>query len=320
MIAEALKQSGRRSSPYLDQQRKFGDDVFASTNGRTPEQIAKPFRDKAHGFIRLKNGYLQKFGPFKGRGRFEWKEFVEEPRKTSEPIGQGAFELSPIADCYRTQDGVGVKGHGADKGQRAKGIPVMMVIPGALVLALACVFVPYALGKGASWYISGGKSAPAEVVSTSSDLVTTGANAVGGIIAPPARGSSEDSRVVPAPLEPIYVDDRPERPLWVSGWLIRGHKVNVQLSDGRVLTEKDPEVAKIERNALHLSGGQRLFLRPAEARSGSVVEAVPPAPAAPGVVGPDGVERPAAAVAASAWRLDSDGVQRLVGPSVIGKP
>lgn len=203
---------------------------------------------------------------------------------------------------------------------RAEFALCVAAIPGALVLALACVFVPYALGKGASWYISGGKAAPAEAATTSPDLVTEAANAVGGVVAPPARGASEDSRVVPAPLEPIYVDDRPERPLWVSGWLIRGNKLNVQISDGRVLTEKDPEVAKLERNALHLRGGQRLFMRPPEVR-GSVVgpPATAGASAAPGVVGPDGIERPAASVASS-WRMDEDGVQRLRNPSSIGKP
>lgn len=276
---------GERCLWYLDQQRKFGDDVFASTNGRTPAQIAKPFRDKAHGFIKLWNGYLAKYGPFKGRGRFEWKEFLEEPGPKSEAIAKGIFELGELANCYRTQDGVGVIGNGADKGARAKGIPILWVVPAALVLALMCVFVPWLLGKGAAGFISGDveQAVSASKPSPVFDSLRASAGVVSQSTSP---GQTKISRQ-PGESE-IPADLTPERPLWVSGYVLRGEKINVQLSDGRILTERDPEIASMERNALHLKSGQRIFLRsvaPARSQTGDAAAAVPVVtpPNSPGV-------------------------------------
>jgi hypothetical protein len=253
---------GERCLWYLDQQRKYGDDVFASTNGRTPEQIAKPFRDKAHGFIKLKNGYLQKFGPFKGRGRFEWSEFLEEPRKASEAVAKGTFTLGELSDCYRTQDGVGVIGNGADKGARAKGIPVMWIIPGALVLASLCVLIPYGLGKGASAYIAGDKK-PVSSNSSSGKDAGNGAvaDAVNGFMGPKLHAAAPDERgIPPATLEPIYGHVTAEAPVWVAGWVVKGSRINVQLSDGRILTEEDGELAIVQRSGVTLKDGNRLYL------------------------------------------------------------
>lgn len=315
---------GERCLWYLDQQRKFGDDVFASTNGRTPAQIAKPFRDKAHGFIKLWNGYLAKYGIFRGRGRFEWREFLEEPGPKSEPISSGKFELGDLANCYRTQDGVGVIGNAADKGARAKGIPILWVIPAALVLALMCVFVPYLLGKGASSYIGGKK--PAEHASDGPATTTVSSPGVSTVSDAQARKEG-----IPAPLEPVYADTRPEHPLTVTGYVYTLSRVNVQLSDGRVLTEKDPELMKVERNAVHLKDGKRLFIagyRPPVAVQ-QESQAAPAAVAEPVAVETPSYPPPPPDRTESSWQMHSDGVLRLkpdasaasraFGPKTSGK-
>lgn len=200
---------GERCLWYLDQQRKFGDDVFASTNGRTPEQIAKPFRDKAHGFIKLKNEYIAQYGPFRGRGRFVWKEFTEEPRKTSEPVAMGKFQIDGLADCYRTQDGVGITGNNADIGARAKGIPILWVIPAALAVASLCVLIPWMLGKGVQSFV-GGKAPAAETLANPTATPTT----------TPA-----------APPPPVIVSPT-QGGLYVTGVMRRGGSVWVSMSDG----------------------------------------------------------------------------------------
>lgn len=303
--AQKMGQStrGEKCLWYLDQQRKFGDDVFASTNGRTPAQIAKPFRDKGHGFIRLKNGYLASYGPFRGRGRFEWKEFLEEPNRTSEAIAKGIFEMGELASCYRTQDGVGVIGSQADKGRRAKGIPIMWVIPGALVLALSCVFVPYLLGKGVSSYVGGAKTKETKQTSA---LVTSAANSIGAVIKPPAPPAA-------APIPAMPVDH--ERPLTMTGYVCAGKRINVQLSDGRVLTELDPNLAHYDKNSITLRTGERLYLVP---RSFSPpapppVTVTTPPPAEP--VAPSNIMPPPPSQPPSSWQLHSDGVSRLVNSS-----
>ena len=230
---------------YLDQQRKFGDDVFASNNGRLPTGIAKPFRDKAHTFRRYKNGYLAQYGPFKGRGRFEWTQYAQEPVGNAvEPIAKGTFEIGELASCYRTQDGVGVVGNNADIGRRAKGIPILWVIPAALVLGLLCVLIPWALGRGAQKFITG--KAPA-VQSVQATPVA--------VPAPPAGAAA-------------VVSLAENQPVTVKGYVVLGSRCNVQLSDGRVLTEQSPELASIDRQSILLKNGQRLFFsQPQPART-----------------------------------------------------
>lgn len=121
---------------------------------------------------------------------------------------------------------------------------------------------------------------------------------------------------VPAPLEPLYADTRPATPLTVTGYLVRGRKINVQLSDGRVLTERDPELQaegfRLERNALHFADGRRLFLlgRPRESVSmEGVIESIPsPEPSQGDTVS---AYPPPPAESSSSWQMHSDGVLRL---------
>lgn len=140
---------GEACSWYLDQQRKFGDDVIASVNGSHPHGIAKPLRDKAHNFVKLRNGYQRQMGIFKARGRFEAQWFAMEPTPTSEAWRKETWELDTtgLAGCYRTQDGVGITGTTADIGKRAKGIPVLWAFPLAIAAASSLFIVPWALAK-----------------------------------------------------------------------------------------------------------------------------------------------------------------------------
>jgi len=142
---------GEAATWYLDQQRKFGDDVYASCNGRRPSGIAKPFRDKAHYFIRLKNGYQRQMGIFKARGRFEAEWFQAEPGPNVEPCNNEHWELDTtgLAGCYFTDQGIGVAGGaGADIGKRAKGIPVLWAFPLAIAAASLVFVIPWALSRG----------------------------------------------------------------------------------------------------------------------------------------------------------------------------
>jgi hypothetical protein len=153
---------------YLDQQRKFGDQVIASTNGSTPAQIAKGFRDKAHEFIRLKNEYQMKWGAFRGRGRIVADYFIVEPSPKVEAFKREVLHIDRegLASCYWTERGVGVVGTKADIGTRAKGIPILWTIPLGIVVASLCGIVPWALGKGAGNFVAGGK--PAQIVAEKS--------------------------------------------------------------------------------------------------------------------------------------------------------
>jgi len=125
--------------------------------------------------------------------------------------------------------------------------------------------------------------------------------------------SGEKPKGVPAPIEPIYRDDRPERAFYVTGVVRRGRRVNVQLSDGRILTEEDPELrgsADLHRQAVLLATGQRLFIMPAMPVP---VSESTPAPLAPVVAQSLGVvqDNASSAEPPSSLQKGSDGVYRF---------
>lgn len=146
---EGTSTRGDACTWYLDQQRKFGDDVFASTNGTNPNGIAKPFRDKAHNFVRLHNGYARKLGPFRATRVFHADYFYSEPGPNVERFARKSFNFGTgLENCYRTEQGVGVTGFNADKGSKVKGIPAWSVFPIAIGIGAVCIGVPYLMGKG----------------------------------------------------------------------------------------------------------------------------------------------------------------------------
>jgi len=208
---------------YLDQQRKFGDNVYASANGRAPTSIAKGFRDKAHDFTKLRNGYLRKMGIFKAQGKFTRLSYTAEPGPNSEPYERADFVLDvELANCYRTQDGIGVHGNKADIGSRAKGIPIIMVFPIAIGLGMLCIAVPWFLGKSFSGSVA--KPVKAAAVEAGSKLSAAAVAAVRPIV----TGT-------------VLRDDGLYVALFGRGWLRVEEKTErgVRLSDGTVIPKHD---------------------------------------------------------------------------------
>jgi len=273
---DARSTRGVECAAYLDQQRKYGDDVFASTNGRTPNSIAKGFRDKAHFFIKLKNGYLHKIGLFKGPSKFIWKKYAEEPTNKSEPMAEGEFRIDGLMDCYHTEQGVGVIGRNADKGERATGLPMWILIPAACVLAVMCVAVPYAMAKGVNSFIvtKGEKATSAFNASVPGSGPKFGPDRRDGV--PPAvvlpPQPAQIGPVGSSPAQPPTLSNLPATPvsqppvtvLGVLGSVTR-NRFTVTLSDGRTYTEEDTEVEKVGRSWVQIAGRKIYFATPAPA-------------------------------------------------------
>jgi len=260
---------GQDCAWYLDQQRKFGDDVYASQNGRRPAGIAKPFRDKAHSFIRLKNGYLQTYGMFKGRGRFTATHYTHEPDKSSEPMKEETWQMDAvgIASCYRTQDGVGVKGVAADIGKKAKGIPIVLMIPIAVVAGLIlAVGLPMLLSRSMSRMSAKkrvGEGSPAVVQAVEPVVKKVDASPIAAGF-PPSGSMAPAVAPSPSVLLPSHGGSEfgPSRPT-VTGVIRTGQKVTVNLSDGRVFSEGE-EYLRLERTFVESPRGTRYyFARPA---------------------------------------------------------
>lgn len=326
---ESRSPRGVQCTAYLDQQRKYGDDVFASTNGRTPAQIAKGFRDKAHYFIKLKNGYLHKMGIFKGPAKFTWRQYTEEPGPTSEPMAEGTFRIGSLMSCYLTEQGVGVLGSNADKGARAKGIPMWTIIPACLVLASSCVFIPLLLGKSVSKFMTGHAQVNAAVTIKAPGVVQDRGEPAPGVVSP---GAVPQGKAVPASRDADELFSI-ERGLWVTGIAYGRGQLNVLLSDGRVLQEGDGILGGVERNYVVLVGGRKIYRRSGSGAKGAPVrqDTEVPAVAVPAVTdrrpiaaepspGPavSPIEHTPPPQQQGSWVSGEDGVQRLRETQTLG--
>jgi hypothetical protein len=228
---------GVECTAYLDQQRKHGDEVIASTNGRTPGQIAKGFRDKAHEFIRCKNEYQAQWGKFRGRGRFVADHFIAEPGPNLEAFKRTVYyvDADGLANCYYTERGVGVVGTLADKGKKAKGFSIWWTIPLGIAAAAMCGLVPFGLGK-IMGKVMGGKE--------------PGVASAGKAAGQPSGTSGTEAEGAAA----IVV---PEKPV-VSGVMMRGGEIFVGVygepwsrvvgntADGRILLESGQMVDRAD--------------------------------------------------------------------------
>lgn len=275
---------------YLSQHRKLGDVVWPIT--QSPGNLDKQFRSVAEDFTQVRNEYTAKFGPFRGRGRFVRRTYLAEPTAGSEPFETAVFTLDGVKDCYDTAKGIGVHGNKADIGRRAKGIPTWTLLPMAIGLGLLCIVIPWLLAKGTSKFMVGdtAKQQAALVSKITGQRVKTDAApeakpadlpppgpareaALAGQKLTPLAGAEVFEGVRPAVgPPPIAEDQRPAKPLTVRGYVTRGDKVNVVLSDGRTLTEGDRELQEVQRNGATV-GGRKIWM--SEISEGRVVEKAP---------------------------------------------
>lgn len=228
---------------YLTQHRHQGDDVWALT--QAPGNLDKQFRSLAQDFRRLRNDRLVKLGVFRGFDQLRCQHFDVEPSGKAEPYLTEKFQLDPkgIASCYDTSGGIGLSGGGkADIGARAKGLTIGWGAAGLFLLASLVFLVPWGLGQATKKYL--GKT---ETKAQSSK------EPVPGI---PGTKQGDASRNRPGgPSQPGQLaDTTPSPAVWVRGFLARGNKVQVLLTDGRMLTETSKELDRVDRNGATVSG------------------------------------------------------------------
>lgn len=255
---------GRGALHYLSQHRKLGDIVWPIT--QAPGNLDKQFRSVAEDFTVLRNEYTAKYGPFRGRGRFVRRTYLQEPTNNAEPFETATFQLDKegIASCYDTAKGIGVHGNKADIGRRAKGIPIWVVIPAGLCLALLCVIVPWLMGKGAASFVKGDakkKGVPVDTVEAREIEVRQSGVYVTSSLPNNVQNRAED---VPQVLGLGWVaENTPEKPLWVTGLVSvpGGLAAVAYLSDGRVLITGDPKFERFDRRGI-VYDGRRIFMRP----------------------------------------------------------
>lgn len=134
---EFMKNSGEFLD-YQPQARKLGDTIV----GVSPASslLDKGFRDLANQCIVLTNMYKIKTKGFTAPRKIVARTFCNcPPVKGEEHLDKFEFQIDAagLASCYRTQEGVGVKGIGADIGKIARGLPWWTIIPIGILLGLA---------------------------------------------------------------------------------------------------------------------------------------------------------------------------------------
>lgn len=229
-------QTGRACLHYLSQHRKLGDVVVAIT--QSVPNVDKQFRSVAEDFTVLRNEYLARYGPFRGRGRFVRKTYLSEPTGGSqqEPFETASFALDAagIASCYDTAQGIGIHGNAADKGRKPGGWSIWWTIPLGLGLASLAVIIPFFGSKAVSHVMA--PAAVAAVAAVSAQPVQNFESVASG---------SSDLRVVG----------------FVGSFARRSYRAF--LSDGSVFSEVDGAVTAAGPGFLVINNRRVYFARPA---------------------------------------------------------
>lgn len=121
---------------YLSQHRKLGDDVVCIT--QSVGNVDKQFRSVAQDFTYIKNLGKQRAGLFRLPSVFTRSTYLQPATDTSHAMESGTFQLdvSGLASCYDTAQGVGIHGRsGADTKERKKGLHWLWFAVGAPIAA-----------------------------------------------------------------------------------------------------------------------------------------------------------------------------------------
>lgn len=127
--ARAWQKTGPQAINYLSQHRKLGDNVYMIT--QSIANVDKQFRSVAQDYNYIRNYRVEKFRGFTRGSNFERKTYLQPVSGNGDTaVEKESFTLDKkIADCYDTSGGVGMGGGGgADKGAKAKGIPLKLIV------------------------------------------------------------------------------------------------------------------------------------------------------------------------------------------------
>ena len=295
---------------YSTQHRHLDDNVWLET--QFPMQIDSNLRELVVEWYHIRNQYRESFGMFRKPGRFCWRMFYDLPKGSKDvPDDKGEFKLdvAGVASCYKTRGAVNsALADTPEEQPKSKKLP-FWALPAAVVVGImlaGCVvaMIPKVAQKGVAALLGGAAKGAAEVVPAAAEKSPTRQ-----IVDTPKPDKISEVSENP-PMRIVRSQPSPDRSqVRVRGYAVRGGRVNVSLSNGLTLTERDvaPSFVTV--------GGQVLFL--AEPRESGAARAAFTAPEAaiPAQESPSLPPPPAAPE--SAWETHSDGVSRLKKPDSL---
>lgn len=241
--ARGWAESGQSLTYYNSQHRKLNDELIFVT--QFIELVDKRIRGFAQDYRFFRNNGVERvFTFFRLPAYFTCKVYQRPPSgMTDAPSETHRYRLDvAIAACYDTSAGVGISGRRRPEVKKKGGLAVGWLSLPVFGLLAALYYVPELLSKGLTRATTLDRS---EVPGSASVAAVSPVSAP-VVVAP----SSVSSAVVSAP------------DLTVSGVVRLGGRINVILSDGRVLTERDAELQRVERNSVTIDGRKVFFGRP----------------------------------------------------------
>ena len=228
--------TGRDVLFYLSQHRKLGDTVVCIT--QAIGNVDKQFRSVAQDFTFLRNLSKESYGKFRLPNVFIRKTYSSPPTDTAVAMETGTFRLdvTGLAACYDSAQGVGIHGRSADKMEMRKGVSIVWYMVGLVVLVLAGgIGAPRVLGA----YFSASKVAKssAVVAPVHQGSVASPVDSVREpVVSPVNEASGGVSRAGEWHVTKVK---EPRSDVWVSGVVTWEEKVHIGLSDGSMYVWPD---------------------------------------------------------------------------------
>jgi len=146
--ARLWMRTGQAAMHYLSQHRKLGDDVWCVT--QFTKNVDAQFRSVAQEFHQIRNLAKESWGVFRGPPRFK----VISGQMDFSTGGKQDFNTRFFAfnkgfgGLYDTAAGVGMLGRtDADKGKKAKGVPIMWLFAAVVVVGGGLLMLPIYIPK-----------------------------------------------------------------------------------------------------------------------------------------------------------------------------
>lgn len=221
---------------FASQHRKFRSDIIFIT--QFLDQVEKRLRNHATSFSECFNWGLRTMLVWKMPKMFRVAVTYKAPPCPSENSETYRINTA-LAACYDTTAGVGTKGGFKPEIKRQKGLPFWTLPAAGVALIVVLSYVPEAaIGAMLGTFDKVEKTAVNTVAQPPPAVVKEiGAPGLNNAYTQPTL--HPERFVAPAP-----------PPLRVVSYVVRGDKALVTLSDGRIVTESDPEFGGIDRRGI----------------------------------------------------------------------
>jgi hypothetical protein len=245
---------------YISQHRHLNDTFWFAT--QFPEQVNTTLRRSPQDCHIIRNHYVESFGWFKKPGCFfrQSYNFVPETKSQvgeSYDTGKMSLDVQGLGNCYRTRGALGGEISVAEEKPPSRKLP-FWAIPIAvsvmlLFVGLSLWMVPTVIASGMGAMLKKGETEAQKAFGVpaqpASELPQDGAD-----FGPQSAGHEN------TPTEHQNSSYQPE-PVRVLYTAVNGERYRVALSDGRVLTERDGLIRRIDSTGVELVNGLRLPIK-----------------------------------------------------------